>query len=56
MNGLPTEWTDRKGIRNPLIELTTETLQETERVLDALETGTRTGMEATGGHWNRAAE
>ena len=56
MNGLPTEWTDRKGIRNPLIELTTETRQETERVLEALETGTRTGMEATGGHWSRAAE
>ena len=53
MNGLPTEWTDRKGIRNPLIEMTTESQEETEKVLDALEAGTRTGMEATGGHWNR---
>ena len=56
MNGLPTEWTDRKGIRNPLIEMTTESRAETEQVLDALEAGTKTGMEATGGHWNRAVE
>ena len=56
MNGLPTEWTDRKGIRNPQIELTTETKEETERVLHALATGTRTGMEATGGHWSRPVE
>jgi putative protease len=54
MNGLPTEWTDRKGIRNPIIEMTTETAEETENVLRALETGTRTGMDATGGHWARA--
>ena len=56
MNGLPTEWTDRKGIRNPIIEMTTETAEETEKVLRALETGTRTGMDATGGHWARAVE
>ena len=56
MNGLPTEWTDRKGIRNPQIELTTETKEETGRVLHALATGTRTGMEATGGHWSRPVE
>ena len=56
MNGLPTEWTDRKGIRNPLVELTVESREETEQVLRALETGTRTGMEATGGHWSRAVE
>ena len=56
MNGLPTEWTDRKGIRFPLIEMTTENGEETERVLDALEKGTKTGMETTGGHWNRPVE
>ena len=56
MNGLPTEWTDRKGIRNPMVEMTTETAEETENVLRALETGTRTGMDATGGHWARAVE
>ena len=56
MNGLPTEWTDRRGIRNPLIEMTTESRAETEQVLDALETGTKTGMETTGGHWNRPVE
>ena len=54
MNGLPTEWTDRKGIRNPVIEMTTESPEETERVIRALERGERTGMEATGGHWSRA--
>ena len=54
MNGLPTEWTDRKGIRNPVIEMTTESAEETERVIRALESGERTGMEATGGHWARA--
>ena len=56
MNGLPTEWTDRKGIRFPQIEMTTESGEETERVLDALERGTKTGMETTGGHWNRPVE
>ena len=56
MNTAPTEWTDRKGIRFPAVELTTENAEETERALDALENGTRTGMEATAGHWNRAVE
>ena len=56
MNGLPTEWTDRKGIRFPQIELTTENREETERVLYALKHGTRPGTEATGGHWNRPVE
>jgi putative protease len=56
MNGLPTEWTDRKGIRNPQVELTTESREETERVLDALAAGIRTGLEATGGHWSRPVE
>jgi putative protease len=56
MNGLPTEWTDRQGIRFPVIEMTTESGGETERVLEALAKGTRTGMETTGGHWNRAVE
>ena len=54
MNGLPTEWTDRKGIRNPVIEMTTESAEETERVIRALESGERTGMSATAGHWARA--
>ena len=48
--------TDRKGIRNTMVEMTTETAEETEKVLRALETGTRTGMEATGGHGARAVE
>ena len=39
-----------------MIEMTTESRAETEQVLDALEAGTKTGMEATGGHWNRAVE
>ena len=56
MNGLPTEWTDRRGIRYPAVEMTTETAEETERVMQALENGTRTGMAATGGHWARAVE
>ena len=56
MNGLPSEWTDRKGIRFPQIEMTTESGEETERVLDALAAGTRTGMEATTGHWRRGVE
>ena len=56
MNGLPTEWTDRRRFRYPMIEMTVESPEETERVLEALETGTRTGMEATGGHWSRPVE
>ena len=56
MNTLPTEWTDRKGIRFPAAELTTESAEEAERALSALEKGTRTGMDATAGHWNRAVE
>ena len=54
MNELPTEWTDRPGIRNPVIELTAESPEEAERVFRALERRERTGMEATGGHWARA--
>ena len=56
MNTLPTDWADRKGIRNRIIELTTESPAETERVLDAAEQGYRTGLEATGGHWARPVE
>ncbi len=56
MNVLPTDWTDRKGIRFPAVELTTESREETERVLEAAETGMRTGLEATSGHWNRPVE
>ena len=56
MNVLPTDWTDRKGIRFPAVELTTERREETEQVLEAAETGTRTGLEATSGHWNRPVE
>ena len=56
MNMLPTDWTDRKGIRFPAVELTTESREETELVFAAMKTGSRTGMEATGGHWNRAVE
>ena len=56
MNMLPTDWTDRKGIRFPVIELTTESPEETERVLDAMENGTKTGLESTAGHWSRMAE
>ena len=56
MNGLPTEWTDRKGIRNPVIEMTVESPEETERVLEALKDGERSGLEATSGHWSRAVE
>ena len=56
MNMLPTEWTDRKGIRFPAIELTGESAEETRRVLAALENGERTGMEATAGHWSRPVE
>ena len=56
MNTLPTDWADRKGIRFPAVELTVESDGETERVLDALDKGTKTGLEATGGHWNRPVE
>ena len=56
MNILPTEWTDRKGIRFPVIELSGEGAEETRRVLDALEKGERTGAEATAGHWSRPVE
>ncbi len=53
MNERPTEWTDKKGIRFPQAELTTESGEETERVLAALEAGRRSGMDATSGHWAR---
>ena len=56
MNMLPTDWTDKKGIRFPCAVLTTEGREETLRVLEALETGEKTGLEATSGHWNRAVE
>ena len=56
MNGLPTECPDRKAVRFRMIEMTPESREETERVLNALEEGIRTGMEATGGHWNRPVE
>jgi len=56
MNMLPTDWTDKKGIRFPCAVLTTEEREETLRVLEALETGEKTGLEATSGHWNRAVE
>ncbi len=56
MNGLPTECPDRRTIRFQMIEMTTETREETERVLKALEAGTRTGTETTSGHWNRPVE
>ncbi len=56
MNMLPTDWTDRKGIRFRLVELTTENKEEAEQVLNAFAMGKKTGLEATGGHWNRAVE
>jgi putative protease len=56
MNMLPTDWTDKKGIRFPCAVLTTEGREETLRVLEALEPGEKTGLEATSGHWNRAVE
>ena len=56
MNMLPTDWTDKRGIRFPQLELTTESREETERVLEAAEAGTKTGLEATNGHWNRPVE
>ena len=56
MNTLPTEWTDRKGIRNAAAVMTTESRDEAERVIRAMREGRRTGMEATAGHWARAVE
>ena len=56
MNTLPTDWADRKEIRFPRIELTVESGEETAQVLRALRQGTKTGLEATGGHWNRPVE
>ena len=54
MNGLPTEWTDKKGIRNPAVVLTTESAEESAQVLAAVRSGKRTGLETTSGHWMRA--
>ena len=56
MNMLPTDWADRKEIRGRTVELTTEGPEETERVLDAVQAGRKTGLEATGGHWSRPVE
>ena len=56
MNMLPTDWTDRKGIRFRAAAFTTESQEEVQRVLDAFASGTKTGLEATGGHWNRPVE
>ena len=56
MNMLPTDWADMKNIRNPRLELTTESREETERILEAVRRGIRTGLEATSGHRNRPVE
>ena len=52
----PVEWTDRPGIVNPSVVLTTENREETRRVLEAVRTGRKTGLPATAGHWQRKVE
>ena len=53
MNTLPTDLMDRgKGF--PLIELTTESASEAERAAAAALERHKSGIEATGAHWNRA--
>jgi hypothetical protein len=56
MNDRPVEWTDRPGIVNPSVVLTTENREETRRVLEAARTGRKTGLPATAGHWQRKVE
>ena len=56
MNDRPVEWTDRPGIVNPSVVLTTENREETRRVLEAVRTGRKTGLPATAGHWQRKVE
>ncbi len=55
MNMLPTDWTG-KGVKNAVVELTTEDGETAELVFRAVETGNGTGLEATSGHWSRAVE
>ena len=55
MNTLPTDLLDR-GAGIPLIEMTTETAAEAERVARAAADGRKSGAAATSGHWNRPVE
>ena len=52
MNTLPTDLLD-KAAAFPLLELTTETGKEAERILRCAADHRKTGLEATSGHWNR---
>ena len=54
MNTLPTDAADRREIRFRCAELTDESPEEAERVLEAFGAFQRMGMKSTSGHWNRA--
>ena len=56
MNALPTDWLDKREIRNPWVELTNETPEEAAIVAEAFLDGRKTGLQATSGHWNRTVE
>ena len=56
MNEATTDLMDREGIPFRSVELTTESPEESERVLEAFLGGRKAGGPATSGHWARPVE
>ena len=56
MNAAPTDWLDRREIRNHWAVLTDETEEEAEIIAEAFRERRKTGLPATSGHWNREVE
>ena len=55
MNTLPTDNLDKR-VRNRALAFSTESGDETGKVMRALAEGRKTGGETTGGHWKRSVE
>ena len=55
MNAFPTDVTDKK-LKWKYVEFTTETGEETEKILEAFARGTKCGGRTTAGHWKRPVE